>query len=164
MRSILFVLFLSISLSGNAQKLVLTADGMRSSQNQQSDYVEYTSKGLGQKELYDYCAKELEGISYLSYSVEKKADKVITLYGYMESTSFIVFGKTSIRFIMSLYFEGETVRVRTDLTKTNGNELNCARLFNSKGKVRLAAPKNKIEEETNALIRQILEKVVNINS
>lgn len=164
MKKILFILLLgSISLVGSAQKLVLTADGMRSSLNQQLDYVEYASKELTQTELFNYCDKELSGVSYLSYSIEKKGNKEITLYGYIESASLIIFGKSSIRFIMNLIFEDTTIRVKTNLTKTNGNELNCARLFTKKGKVRLAAPKNKIEDEVNTLIRQIIEKVVDIN-
>jgi len=165
MRKILFVLlFGSISLVCNAQKLVLTANGMRSSQDQQLDYVEYVSKELGQKELFDYCVKELSGVSYLSYSVEKKENKEIALYGYIESTSLIVFGKSSIRFIMTFIFEDGTIRIKADLTKNNGNELNCTRLFSKKGKVRLAAPKNKIEDEINTLIRQIIGNVVVIES
>lgn len=147
----------------NAQKLILTADGMRSSVNQQLDYVEYTSKELTQKELFENCINELSRVTYLSYSIEKKEYNVITLYGYIESASLIVFGKSSIRFILHLIFEDSTIRVKTNLTKTNGDELNCSRLFTKNGKVRLTPPKKKIEEEINTLIRQIVENIVEID-
>lgn len=161
MRRYLFlVVFLSFTLFSTAQKLVYTPEGLRSSFKTSEKFVEYRSLELSQSALYKHCISELEKVQYLQYSFDRKANQEVTLYGYIDSPAFILWGTTSLRFVMQIIFEGNNVKVGVDLTKSNGKEINYGRLYNKKREVRVPMAKNKIEDELNLIISNVFSTKV----
>lgn len=158
----LFFFLCAVPFIGNAQKLVLTREGIRSSDDKQSKYVEYASKEFDQKEMFEHCSKLLSGIGFLSYNVEKYKVERIIVDGYIDGASLLVFGNSAILFKLCFEFVDQGVKVSADLTKTNGKELNYGILFTKTDKVRFAAPKNKIETDINTLINKIIGNIVAI--
>lgn len=166
MKRILFIaLFLLVTLCCSAQQLVLTQSGFRSSENSECEYVRIVSKNddMDKEDLYEHCIKELVGSAFMSYNYEKVEDESITLYGYISRSSYIVFGATTLRCIITFVFEDGSVSVKSSVTKENGKELVYDRIFNKKGKVILPSVKNKLEEDINGIIKLVLMRVANMN-
>lgn len=147
----------------NAQKLILTHDGLCSSVNTNLNYAEYISNSNSHEQMYDYCSNLLSKVEFLQYNIETfKKDRII-INGFIDGNSLLIFGKSEIQFKLYLNFEDNKIKVNADLSKTNGKELNYNILFTKKGKVRLSAPKKKIENEINGLITKIIGNIVTIS-
>lgn len=164
LKRLLFLFFsiIGVSCFCHAQKLVLTSNGMRSSEDLSSASVEYKANDDQTDFLWDYTKKKLSsGVDFFSYTIDYIGDDKIRIGGYIDGASMLVFGKTEITFSMLMEFDAYKVKVSSELSKTNGKPLKFGSLFSKKtGKVRLAAPKNKIEEEINRLIDKILGDAV----
>ena len=154
-RYLFLAAFMCLTLLSNAQKIVYTPEGLRSSVKTSEKFVEFQSLELGQDALYKHCVAELEKVQYLQYSFDRKVNQEVTLYGYIDSPSFILWGTTSLRFVMQIIFEGDKVKVGVDLTKSNGKDINYGRLYNKKREVRVPIAKNKIEDELNLIITNV---------
>ncbi|MBQ8889850.1 MAG: hypothetical protein IJY59_10275 [Bacteroidaceae bacterium] len=154
--------FISMSCYCNAQKLIFTSEGMRSSEDPSSEFVEYKASKDQTDFLWDYTKKKLSsGVDFFSYTIDYIGDDKIRISGYIDGASMLVFGKTEISFSLLMEFDAYKVRVGAELSKSNGKPLKYGLLFSKKtGKVRLAAPKNKIEEDINRLINKILGDAV----
>lgn len=155
---LLFFCIIGISCFCNAQKLVLTSEGIRSSEDASSSFVEYEANDDQTELLWNYAKKKLSsGVDFFSYTIDYIGEEKIRINGYIDGASMLVFGKTEITFSLLMEFDAYKVKIGADLSKSNGKPLKYGLLFSSKtGKVRLAAPKNKIEEELNRLIVKVL--------
>ena len=164
-KAILFFLTFLIPIISWGQKFELTSEGLRSSVNLEDNAIEYMTREMSLSDLYAHCKHKLVyEVDFFSYTTNTiPGTNNITVEGYINGSSLLVFGKTEISFKILLEFKETGVLVTPELTKTNGKPLNYGVLFNKKGKVRLAAPKNKIETEINTLIYKILGDIVEIH-
>lgn len=147
-------LFICIScVSGaSAQKLILTPNGMRSSDNPSSSSVEYSYRnGIGQKELRDYCIQKLGQPEFFSFRVDYTDENRIKLSGYVKKSL------KGERFNLLLEFGTQTVRISSELFDKNGLSLDCREYYSKKGKLKDKKFKAEIERKFDETIRSMME-------
>ena len=159
-RKFVFIISLLFCCFCQAQQLVLTQTGLKSSENSALPYVEYPYKDCTRQQIKNHLEKRFENVLFFKYSIKQIDDHTITIDGFMEGSCFLVFGNREIAFCMKLELGETSIKVGTELTKINGKPLNYGLVFSKNGKVRFAPAKNKIEEDVARLIKDIFENQI----
>lgn len=136
----------------SAQKLILTPNGMCSSENLSIPYVEYMYKdGISQKDLKNYCIQKLGQPDFFSYRVDYTDERNIKLSGFVKKSL------KGIQFNLLLEFEQQSVRVSSQLLEKSGQNLDCKRYFTKKGKVKDWNFKTQVERRVDDIIRSMMD-------
>lgn len=159
-RKYVLIICLLLGCYCQAQQLLLTQAGLVSSENSSKPYVEYAYRDCDFEEMKSYLDQRLRGAKFFNYSIKYVDDHTITIRSFVKNNSFLVFGTNEIAFNLQLELKESSVKVEAKLTKNNGKALKYGLLFSKSGKVRFVPAKNKIEEEIQGLIEQILESKV----
>ena len=148
---LLFACILCVS-GASAQKLILTPNGMRSSDNPSSPSVEYLYRnGIGQKYLRDYCIQKLGQPEFFSFRVDYTDENRIKLSGYVKKSL------KGERFNLLLEFGMQSVRVSSELFDKNCLSLDCREYYSKKGKLKDKKFKSEIERKFDETIRSMME-------
>lgn len=148
---LLFAYFLFCS-GASAQKLIITPNGMRSSDNPSSPSVEYSYRSdIGQKELRNYCIQMLGLPEFFSYKVDYTDEDRIKLSGYVKKSL------KGERFNLLLEFGSQSVSVSSELFDKNGLSLDYRKYYSKKGKLKNKKFKAEIERKIDETIRLMME-------
>lgn len=159
-RKFVFIICLFLGYHCQAQQLLLTHVGLMSSEDPSIPYVEYAYRDCDLDQMKSYLDKRLESVTFFKYNIKYLDSHTITISGLMDSNNFLIFGTKEIAFNLQLELKESSVKVEAKLTKNSGKALKYGLLFSKSGKVRFVPAKNKIEEEIQGLIEQILESKV----
>ncbi len=144
-----------------AQRLELTREGMRSSVDSSSVYVEYFYAHNSKKSVIEYFDKKVAGVDFFSYETRKIGEDKAIVSGYIDGTILIIFGRSEIAFELQFSFDESSVKVSCGLATTSGKPLKLGRLFGKKsGKARISGPKTLIETKVNDIIRSVFDEEV----
>lgn len=153
-RLLLLAMLLVTNVSAFAQHFILTPDGMRCSDAPDKDIVLYSS--LEYEDSYEKCYSNLNFADLTGISIEKYNHKLI-FTGNMKHISFMISGTMTIRYIIYMEFQkNNNVAVRVSLTKENGKNFDCGKLFGKNGKIKNDVSKEKIESQINSLVKTVL--------
>ena len=155
MKRIWFIFLLPSFLCTNevlAQKLILTPNEMRSSDNPSSLYVEYSYRnGVGKNELRSYCIQNLGQPDFFSYRVDYTDDSTIKLSGFVKKNL------KGVKFNMLFGFDNQKVRVSSELFDKEGLTLDCREYYSKKGKLKDKKFKAEVERRLDEIIRSLME-------
>ena len=136
----------------SAQKLILTPNGMCSSDNLSMPYVEYSYRqGINQKDLKDYCIQKLSQPEFFSYRVDYTDDKTIKLSGFIRKSL------KGEKFNLLFEFGHQSVRVSSQLFMKDGVDIDCQKMFTKKGRLKNYKFKTMVEPRINEIIRSMMD-------
>ena len=155
MKRVRFIFLLPLFLCTNevlAQKLILTSNGIKSSDNPSSQYVEYSYRnGVGKNELRSYCIQNLGQPDFFSYRVDYTDDSTIKLSGFVKKSL------KGVKFNILFEFGDHNVRVSSELFDKDGMLLDCREYYSKKGKLKDKKFKAEVERRLDEIIRLLME-------
>lgn len=144
--------------SADAQKLVLTSEGFRSSTGEAE--IEFDTNTT-QEEAYKLCIANTTKPGNVQFSVDRVKNKKLTIYGFIENFKYLVFGSKQLRFVITLNFSAYDVSASAIITNLKGNEIKYKRLFSSKtGTSKFNSVKVELEDCINEKIYDLVEGAV----